>query len=155
MVIHASEILKHFCNEIILSTNNPEYYLFGYKCVSDQIKGIGPLAGITSALREAKFSQCLVLACDMPEVKSELFKVLMDKSEAYDAVVPVNNGFVEALAAIYNKSSVLKLENMQQKKQYKMIEVLKNLNTNYVDVSDLVNLHPELFWNINYSTDIY
>jgi molybdopterin-guanine dinucleotide biosynthesis protein A len=79
LIQHAIEKLIPLCDEILISSNNNNYHHFGYPCIADDIKQAGPASGILSAMKKAKHENCLVLACDMPDVPSELFSFLLEE----------------------------------------------------------------------------
>jgi len=154
LVSHAIEMLKPHCDEIILSTNNEAYHQFGFQCVRDEIIGKGPLAGIVSSLRHASHQNCIVVAGDMPNVVFELFDVLLKHINENQAVVPVHNGLIEPLAAVYRKSLFPLFEELLLKGIHKMTDALKHSKTLYFDVINESFFTESMFLNINFLDDI-
>ncbi|MDQ0148576.1 molybdenum cofactor guanylyltransferase [Eubacterium multiforme] len=112
--------------------------------VSDSFKEIGPIGGIYSALKKSSFSYALIVACDMPFLNKDILNYLGNYDFKEDALIPIVNGKIEPLCGIYKKSSVKLIENMIKDKDYKLMNLLKNLNTKYLDIKDNNN-----FLNIN------
>lgn len=112
--------------------------------VSDFFKEIGPIGGIYSALKKSSFSYALIVACDMPFLNKDILNYLGNYDFKEDALIPIVNGKIEPLCGIYKKSSVKIIENMIKDKDYKLMNLLKNLNTKYLDIKDNNN-----FLNIN------
>ena len=112
--------------------------------VSDSFKEIGPIGGIYSALKKSSFSHALIVACDMPFLNKDILNYLGNYDFKEDALIPIVNGKIEPLCGIYKKSSVKIIENMIKDKDYKLMNLLKNLNTKYLDIKDNNN-----FLNIN------
>lgn len=112
--------------------------------VSDSFKEIGPIGGIYSALKKSSFSHALIVACDMPFLNKDILNYLGNYDFKEDALIPIVNGKIEPLCGIYKKSSVKIIENMIKDKDYKLMNLLKNLNTKYLDIKDNDN-----FLNIN------
>lgn len=72
--------------------------------VADTVPGLGPLAGIESALRAAQGASILVVAWDMPFVTTPLLRGMRALGEiGADAVVPAHGDppVLEALCAYY------------------------------------------------------
>lgn len=68
----------------------------------DSHPGAGPLGAIVDALTVATHDTVVVLACDQPWVSPSLVRRLVDRGrEAVDAVVPVVEGRVQPLCALY------------------------------------------------------
>lgn len=124
------KVYKDFKNEALL--------------VSDSFKEIGPIGGIYSALKKSSFSYALIVACDMPFLNKDILNYLGNYDFKEDALIPIVNGKIEPLCGIYKKSSVKIIENMIKDKDYKLMNLLKNLNTKYLDIKDNNN-----FLNIN------
>jgi molybdopterin-guanine dinucleotide biosynthesis protein A len=76
----------------------------GKRVVADEVPGLGPLAGLASALRAANGAPALVVAWDMPFVTAALLRELRRRGEAgAAAVVPVHGTerWAEPLCAWY------------------------------------------------------
>lgn len=73
----------------------------GATLVADTQPDAGPLAGIAAGLRAAPAGMVLVLAVDMPEIRSEHLRELVFLSTNSCGVVPVRSGRCEPLAAVY------------------------------------------------------
>jgi molybdopterin-guanine dinucleotide biosynthesis protein A len=75
---------------VLVGPHRPGYEHFGIRIVPDSEPGIGPLAGIASALAHAKHDACLVVACDMPFLNSGLLAYMAGVPRtSYDALVPL------------------------------------------------------------------
>ena len=133
--------------EKIISCNNFKAYK-DFKnealLVSDSFKEIGPIGGIYSSLKKSSFSHALIVACDMPFLNKDILNYLGNYDFKEDALIPVVNGKIEPLCGIYKKSSLKIIESMIKDKDYKLMNLLKNLNTKYLDIKDNDN-----FLNIN------
>ena len=77
--------------------------------IPDLRPGLGPLAGIESALAACATEQALVVACDLPFVTTALLELLLERSalQPDTAVVPLDaDGRVSPLCAVYPRSSL-------------------------------------------------
>ncbi len=81
----------------------------GIPVQADSEPGLGPLAGLVTALRAGEGSPVLVVAWDMPFVTSALLHALRHRGEvANGSSVPVHGaaGIVEALCAYYRPDAL-------------------------------------------------
>lgn len=125
----------------------------GCGIVRDIYEGSGPIGGLHAGLKICANDWLLVAACDMPFLKAELFRYLYQEllrgaganlaasgnrniqSSRYDGVVPVTNGNLHPLVAIYGKSSVRVLEEQIKDRNYRLCDALLRLDILYVDMT--------------------
>lgn len=92
--------------EVLLAANVPEPYArFGLRTVADVVAGKGAPGGVHAALVGVRTEWVLAVACDMPFVRPEVIRVLMDaRAPEVDAVCFTVAGRVEPLLAAYRAS---------------------------------------------------
>lgn len=105
---------------VLIGPNRAEYDQFGVTIIPDAAPGIGPLAGIASALANAKYDACLIVACDMPFLNPALLAYMVSLPRtSYDALVPhipassAEPGqplIFQTLHAIYQRSCVVPIQ---------------------------------------------
>lgn len=79
-----------------------------YDQIVDHYEGIGPLAGILSAMDDHPDADWLVVACDLPNISSETLEHLLANSSAdhpFSAYVSSHDGLPEPLCAVYRACS--------------------------------------------------
>lgn len=133
--------------EKIISCNDIEKYReFKDRAilVLDDFKEIGPIGGIYSSLKKAKFSSVLIVAGDMPFLSRDILKYLGRYDFVEDALIPVVNGRIQPLCGLYKKSILGTIEEMIKKDNYRLKSLLENINTRYIDMNEEDN-----FSNIN------
>ena len=115
-VEHVIVAMKPLVDKIIIVSNNKDYDQFGYRRVEDSIKDSGPLAGLYSGLKHSETEFNLVLSCDIPMIKTELLKKLVDADlENHEVVQIESNTKTMPLIAMYKKQCMHKcLELLQQ-----------------------------------------
>lgn len=151
------ELLKEIFDCVIISTNNPEcYFYLGVPMVGDIVKYRGPMTGILSALITLEAPEIFVTACDMPFIKPELIRYIVDRREKkWDAVIPIFDSKPQPLLAIYSKKVVPKMEDNIRKGLRGLREFLKKIEVLYIDEDKVRAIDPEgrSFVNINTAED--
>jgi molybdopterin-guanine dinucleotide biosynthesis protein A len=147
------ELLKEIFDCVIISTNNPEcYFYLGVPMVGDIVKYRGPMTGLLSALITLEAPEIFVTACDMPFIKPELIRYIVDRWEKrWDAVIPIFDGKPQPLLGIYSKKLVPKMEDSIRKGMRGLREFLKKIEVLYISEDEVRAIDPEgrSFVNIN------
>ena len=73
----------------------------GVTLVHDRVAEAGPIAGIAAGLRAAPAGLVIVVAVDMPHLGEEHLRKLVSLATDACGVVPVQDGQMEPLAAVY------------------------------------------------------
>ncbi|MBW9221675.1 molybdenum cofactor guanylyltransferase [Methanothermococcus sp. SCGC AD-155-C09] len=139
-----------------------ESYIFkryGQSITWDLIPNKGPIVGILSGMKVIEGNWILVLPCDMPFITKDSINALLNyipvaKSKGYNCIIPKHdNGHVEPLFSLYEKSSVVVLENLvkeaiNKEKSIPIRGLIHNLNPLYVPSKKIDNT-MKTFVNIN------
>lgn len=110
--------LKDIFNEIIVVTNNSEFYKDDNSIITikDIIFQRGPLSGIHAALKKSKSEYVYFLACDMPEVDIDFILFMKSRiAECDDDIeicVPDRDGKLELFNGFYSKKLIPRIEDM-------------------------------------------
>lgn len=127
----------------------------GCPVIMDIYPGCGPIGGLHAGLRACGSKWLAVAACDMPFLKIELFRYLMDRllqeereKRQYTGAVPVTDGRVHPLAAIYHTGAAGLLEEAIRQGNYRLRDVLGHLDMLYVDLTEQ-DVFREMLQNIN------
>lgn len=143
-------------NKIIIVTNFKERYKnFPAIITEDIFKDAGPLGGLYAGLKASNSDRNFVVACDMPLVNLMLIKYMAGLIDG-DAIVPMINGKVEPLHAVYSKKCISAVEAQLKSGIYKIQEVFNLVDTRYIK-EDVINKYdPSLlsFLNINLQKDM-
>lgn len=154
MVSYGLELLRQVCGHVLVSANDPEYERFGYPVVRDDVKGIGPIGGLSSSLAVSKTDHNIVISCDMPMLRMELLELLIRESPGYDAVVPLFQGYPEPLAAYYRRSARMVFRRSLESGSFKLQDALSRMRTNLVDMSRYPMMSGDMFLNLNTPGDL-
>ena len=128
------------------------YSRFGVPVTADCVPSCGPLSGIYTGLKNSSNRSNLFLACDMPLMRPELFRLLLSKAFGTDAVVVrFDDGFVEPLSSIYSISCLPAIEANFAAERFKISDFFSKVAVTYVDEKELNDngLSREIFTNVN------
>ena len=89
-------------SELLISgREGVDYSAFGVKVIYDALPGVGPLAGLVSALQSASFPLVLVLAVDLPAMTLAMLSMILGACTEGRGCVPVEAHRLQPLAAAY------------------------------------------------------
>jgi molybdopterin-guanine dinucleotide biosynthesis protein A len=143
-------------DDVSLITNTPEKYRhLSYRIIEDVYPGKGSLGGIYTAIHAASYSYCLVVACDMPFLNTELLRYLVDSVPGFDVVVPRIEQFPETTHAVYGKRCLEPIRRRLLADQLKIIGFFDNVEVRYVEREDIARFDPTFrsFLNMNTPDD--
>ncbi|NLJ79349.1 MAG: molybdenum cofactor guanylyltransferase [Tissierellia bacterium] len=151
--------LRQEFDEIIVVTNNSEYYLgFSDKITKDIIVGEGPLSGIHAGLVEAKSQYVYFVACDMPNIDIEYIRYLKRELRELDvkACVTRYKGWIEAFNAFYSKDMIEDIEQHLSGNQRSINSLVAKIYTHYIEEKKAREFSPDwgMFLNLNTKADL-
>jgi molybdopterin-guanine dinucleotide biosynthesis protein A len=113
------------------------------------ISGLGPLAGIYTAMTERPADQYLVLPCDMPFIGQKETAALIQLAEGTHDVTAVRTSEEHLpLFSIWNHRVKKDLMREILNKQLSVMKFLNQVETKWVD-SRLIHVDKTIFRNIN------
>lgn len=145
---------------IVVASRRPEYDRFGLRLVDDLYPQSGSLGGIYTAISAAKHSHCLVVACDMPFVNTELVAYMASLPRTYDVLVPAlpaersdqgGKETLETLHAIYSKACLPAIERHLREGIFKIVGFFSEVRVERVPEETVRRFDPQLlsFFNAN------
>ena len=155
LVEYSIDALKHLCDKVIVSSNNPHYEFTGCEVWPDELPDQAPIIGIYSSLKRSETETNIFLSCDIPLMSTSMIGYLLAKSENHDITVPIHdNGQIEPLCGIYKKSSAGILKEFIDRGNYRLSECLSSASAHFVPVDFQIPCNtPNLFLNINTPDD--
>lgn len=134
----AVKVLHQAADDVLIVTNTKEEYEFlGCPMVSDRVQGKGPLAGLEAGLAVSRFDTTIVAACDMPFLSQHLLQYMLKQAPGFDAVVPLIEGKLHPLLAVYKKSALPTIQQCLQQDQLRMVHVLSLLRVKYIEEKEI------------------
>lgn len=146
-----NRLQPHF-GEILIVTNEPALFeSYPARVISDIYPRKGPIAGIHAALGNILGKQLFLIGCDMPFIKVELIRYMLNNADGYDAVVPVVEGKIQPTSAVYQKSCLPLLTDCLETDRLKLTRIFEDLNTLYIENTVLSSFGAvkEMFFNVN------
>lgn len=150
LIQHVLERLTPQCDSILININrNQEAYAkFGYPLIEDSIQGgLGPLAGLLSALEHSQSDYVLSVPCDTPQLPHDLVERLLDNLKQNRAeVCTVDDGDrLHPVIMLVKHSLAANLRNYIESGGRKVHDWYYSTNHCAADFSD----QPRAFMNIN------
>jgi molybdopterin-guanine dinucleotide biosynthesis protein A len=112
-------------------------------------RGQGPLVGIYTVMKRMEADWLIVLPCDMPHMTARTVEKLTAYiDDAFDAVVSAHFGRMQPLVAAYHQRTIMRIEQLLEARNNRMMSLLEQLRVRYVDEHDF----PEdlaVFQNVN------
>lgn len=154
LLTRAIKLCQSVCDQLLISSNSDIHDFEEIVRISDEIRDCGPIGGIYSCLKQAENEWCFVISVDAVFVTSDFIEFLFKQTENFDAVVPVHKNGKEPLIAMYNKTCTDVIKAKLDSGNFKMHDLLEDLNTNFVDSDHWIEKNPKLFHNINSPEDL-
>lgn len=125
----------------------------GVRVVADRTPGCGPLGGLDAALHEGE-DPVLLVACDLPHLRTPFLAHLLSRAGAVDAVVPVTAAGPHPHCAVFHSRCREAVSRRLAHRQLRLRDLLDDLDVHWVSGDALLSLGGEaLLTNINTPDD--
>jgi molybdopterin-guanine dinucleotide biosynthesis protein A len=109
-------------DDVLVVTNTPDLYAFlGLPMVGDVFPEHGSLGGIYSGLAAASGDAAFTVACDMPFLRTDVARLVVDRAAEADVVIPRVGSYLETMHASYAKACLPHIEARLRAGQLKII----------------------------------
>ena len=155
--INGKRFLNQICGElgdfsqvIISAARKGDYEDLGLDVVYDEHQDIGPIEGIYQVLSHAQEEYVFICAADMPFITKNSIEVLCNKVDKNtDGVVFYDkNNKLYPLGAIYSKNVLPIIEEMIEKKYYKLSYLIEKSNFVKINI-EKTDIPLKVLSNIN------
>jgi molybdopterin-guanine dinucleotide biosynthesis protein A len=138
------DVLSLVADEVFIVANDERYRSLGLRIVPDRFPDGGVLGGIATGIGAAAHDRVLVAACDMPFLRPEVFRLLVERSEGWDAVMPKVGDEYEALHALYTKACLAPIERALAAGKMRVISFFGDVRLRTIDEAELRAVDPDL-----------
>ena len=156
LVDRAIDLLSPLVDDVFV-VGPPEVFPFLHVPVyPDEIRQAGPLGGILTGLRHARFEKSLVLGVDLPFLTGEVLGRVFRAAESHDAdvTIPRYHDTQETLCGVYSRRCITPIEGMLMAGHKAVLELLDRVRIQVLEeevFKDLLSSDP--FFNINTRED--
>lgn len=146
------DVLSLVADEVFIVANDERYRSLGLRVVPDRFPDGGVLGGIATGIGAAAHDRVLVAACDMPFLRPEVFRLLVERSEGWDAVVPKVGDEHETLHALYTKACLGPIERALAAGRMRVISFFGDVRVRILDEAEMRAVDPDLVSITNVNT---
>ena len=143
---HALRTLSSVCPAVVLAVGERDRYEeLGVPRVLDREPGLGPLAGLESALAhlfQAGGELLCVLACDMPRANAEVFRALLTRIEATgaDLCLARTEDGMEPLLGVYRRTALDPIRRALTRGDLALRSIHPDLSVEFLDLGESEDL---------------
>ncbi len=153
IIRRVTDTLRLVFSEVLLVTNNPDQFDFlGLPMVRDIKPGYGSLGGLYTGLSYCATPFAFLAACDMPFLREDVIRYLVDKAGTYDVIIPRLTDGVEPMHAIYSTTCLPALERLIEAGDLKIMHLFEEVTVLEVPEEELIEFDPALTFVMNVNT---
>jgi molybdopterin-guanine dinucleotide biosynthesis protein A len=157
LVVNIARLLEFTCEAPVVIGPPDVYAQLGMRVVPDDGENLGPLGGISTALRIATCEWNLIVGCDLPFLTREWLEFLIAQAigSSADVVIPLNERGFEPLCAMYRKSARRAIAEALERGVRKITDGLASLTLASIAPAEWKAFDPcgRLFKNVNTPED--
>jgi molybdopterin-guanine dinucleotide biosynthesis protein A len=134
------------CAEVILVGGEGRRFeglLTAARWVPDARPGLGPVAGLLTALLATGHDRCLVVACDMPFISAALIEAMAREPLQGDALVYRHEGGFEPLLGVYSRQCAPRISGMLDRGELRAMALIEHLRVQELPAAIIERLDPE------------
>lgn len=156
------EVLDGLFEEILIVSNAARagrlavYEGGAVRVVMEPVSGKGPLGGILSGLMVSKTDENFVVACDMPYIRREAVRYVVECLRGYQVAVPKTDKGLEPLHAAYGRSCAPVIERQLDEGDLKVTGFYGRVSVREIPAEELERFDHtgRLLLNINSPEDM-
>jgi molybdopterin-guanine dinucleotide biosynthesis protein A len=150
----SADVLSRVFSEVWIVTNTPDEHAFlGLPMTKDIHSGCGSLGGLHAGLSICRAPRAFVMGCDMPFPSEAAIRLTATIAPAeYDVVIPRIRGHLEPLHAVYSKRCLGPIEELIQRSDFKIINMLDAVRVYEIPESEFARVDHSLRCAVNVNT---
>ncbi|WP_277989640.1 molybdenum cofactor guanylyltransferase [Candidatus Enterococcus ikei] len=154
MLLKTVDRLKKVFPQILLVTNERMKFptIFSQvEILEDHYSEKGPLGGLVTALESIKTEHLFLLACDIPDLNTDLIQRMSEYMKSYDVVICKQTDRLEPLFAFYRTSCLAVMQQQLQTNDWRICKEFDHLSVKVLTLESSVrlknvNTQKELKW---------
>jgi molybdopterin-guanine dinucleotide biosynthesis protein A len=159
LIEHLVAQMKELSDDVLVITGLEIRYddLLDVPIFADEIKDCGPMGGLYTGLKRARYDYSLAVACDMPLVSRALMELLSHEIDGKAwAIVPEVQGHRVPTLAIYHKKCLPVIESFLAEGRTSLQALLETVPVKVMPESRLrkVDATLQCFTNLNRPEDL-
>lgn len=140
----AVRIVREVAGDVIVVARAGQEAPAGVRVVHDPVEDLGPLAGIAAGLAASTTDVNVVIACDMPLIKSAVLARLVALRGDADICVAVADGHASPLCAVYRSTVAAVADELLAGGERRVMALLDRVQTKRVDAAAFRDIDPHL-----------
>ncbi len=154
LIEYALVIAKQISNKVVIVYGDYNYFKqLNVTCIPDIFKNCGPISGIYSALKHINSGYIATIPCDTPFLNHSVYNLLIKNIKGNSPVIAKSKTGLEPLVGVWHKSAEETVKQAILLKQYRIIDVLEQLNYKAISVQT-EEFGENIFYNINTKLDL-
>ena len=145
-------VVREVSDEVLVVTNTPDLYRFlGLPMVPDVFVDGGSLGGIYSGLAAASGDAAFTVACDMPFLRGDVARLVVERAGEADVVIPRAADQLQTLHAVYGKRCLPHMEARLRAGRLKIVGFFDDVRVLEVPEAEVAR-HADpaiVFMNVN------
>lgn len=153
LVEHIAEQVRQAAGSVCLVGAPERYRGLPYTAIADRFPQAGPAGGIHAALASTQADWNLIVACDMPALRADFLRELLEQAERAGGLglVPVSpTGRLEPLCAVYHRSCLAGFERALASGRRRLSDIVTSLELVRWPVAEagwFINLNTPADWS--------
>jgi len=140
----AIRVAREVADDVIVVARASQAMPADVRVVHDPVENLGPLAGIAAGLSASNTDLNVVVACDMPLVRSVVLQRLVESIGEHDACVAIVDGHASVLCGVYRSRVAPVATQMLDQGERRVTAFVDRLKTKRVDAAELRDIDPNL-----------
>jgi molybdenum cofactor guanylyltransferase len=140
----AVRIGYELADEVLVVSRAAQAVPPGVRAVNDPVEDLGPLAGIAEGLAASRTDLNVVIACDMPSIRPQVLRRLIESIGDHDACVALVDGHPSVLCAVYRSRVAAVARQLLDSGERRVTSLVDRITTKKVDAALLRDIDPNL-----------
>ncbi|MFB3064916.1 MAG: molybdenum cofactor guanylyltransferase [Planctomycetota bacterium] len=144
-------IVRKVVPEVLVVSREDQPRVGDFRVVHDSSEGLGPLAGLVMGLEVMSSERAFLTSCDVPFLKPEYLRRMIELSQGYPITVPLVDGYHMTTSAVYTRDVLPIAQELLAARRLRPLFLVEAVDARIVTADDLRDVDPDLqsFRNCN------